>query len=508
MSNLITYFTTTVLTLPLVHGETWVTDSQEEWNAAITEKGGLTIKDGMAAMKGQKAHFKSSLQRYPEKRSAQSLTITQSVEWHNWDSTKILPENLGDAPIALSFGPQDHWVFGRYYGKKEQADFKAEKTSLEGYDVPLMTTPYANQFNAPGGLVKSAGGYHAWQSKDLKTWIHHGAVTNTKAKWATTAEQVDGKLYIYYDFPNDQDPHLFIDEDLTDGVPGKDMGMAFKDPSHGSDCAMIRDLEGNFHVIYEDWSPINASKHSWDSPLGGHAVSKDGKGGFKITSPAVDERTTPTGKFAEYPHPHWHAEDPENYPGKVATEDVPQHRVKKGDRKEFAKYEIHEPAQDAYGDWAAISIGGQYYLFADYHRKEGGIKLGWFTSSSINEKFTLCGELGDGHPDPDIMFADGKFYLLTQIGDYVSYGPWVPGVEVRVGVDTTNDGVSDQWTEWSKVQESYDYVKGFSKQVAKKPAQLDLTALPAGYGFQYEVKLKDVTKNDATPKLDKITLQF
>ena len=65
------------------------------------------------------------------------------------------------------------------------------------------------------------------------------------AKWTTTAEQVGGKTYIYYDFPNDQDPHLIIDEDLTDGKPGKNMGMALNDPSHGSDCAVIRDLEGN-----------------------------------------------------------------------------------------------------------------------------------------------------------------------------------------------------------------------------------------------------------------------
>jgi hypothetical protein len=28
--------------------------------------------------------------------------------------------------------------------------------------------------------------------------------------------------------------------------------------------------------------------------------------------------------------------------------------------------EEHEPEQDAFGDWAAIAIGGQYYLVADY----------------------------------------------------------------------------------------------------------------------------------------------
>lgn len=94
-------------------------------------------------------------------------------------------------------------------------------------------------------------------------------------------------------------------------------------------------------------------------------MSKDGIGNFKILPPAVDVRTTPTGKLAEYPHPHWHATDPEKYPGKPAPEYVPQHRIKKGDVRAFALYEIHEPEQDAFGDWAAISVGGQYYLFAD-----------------------------------------------------------------------------------------------------------------------------------------------
>ena len=69
--------------------------------------------------------------------------------------------------------------------------------------------------NAPGGLKKSKGGYHAWQSRDMVNWVHHGPITEGFSKWMTSAEYVDGKAYFYYDFPNDQDPHLYIDEDLT-----------------------------------------------------------------------------------------------------------------------------------------------------------------------------------------------------------------------------------------------------------------------------------------------------
>ena len=107
------------------------------------------------------------------------------------------------------------------------------------------------------------------------------------------------------------------------------------------------------------------------------------------------------------------------------------------------------------------------------------------------------------------MFAEGKFYLATQQSkDFVSPGPWVDGVQVRVGVDTDNDTQIDQWTDWAKVSESYDYIEGFSKQVSRTPARLDLSKLPAGFGFQYEIKLTDTTENASKPVLDSVTLKF
>lgn len=176
----------------------------------------------------------------------------------------------------------------------------------------------------------------------------------------------------------------------------------------------------------------------------------------------------------------------------------------------FATYEIHEPEQEAYGDWAVISIGGQYYLFGDFDAHEGGtMSTCWFTSDDINKPFSWCGNIGSGHPDPEILFAEGQFYLLTQTKmDFVSSGPWVESVEVRVGVDTTNDGAIDQWSEWQNVSEKYDYIEGFSKQIAKTAASMDLSDLPEGYGFQFEVKMTDTTENKSKPILDKIVLSF
>lgn len=498
----------------LSFGADWTIDSQEDWQANRAAETNLAFNDGQAAPTATKATFKSVLKSFPKKRSAASITVGQSPVWENWQPVGNLgPGNLADAPVLLSLGPDNYWIFGRYgggrkvkkpkQGKKPKptaaaaggmSEFVSVSANVKGFDIPLRTTRYENQFDAPGGLEKSLGGYHAWQSRDMVTWVHHGPITDAQGKWMTTAEYVGGKAYFYYDFPNDQDPHLIIDADLTDGKLGKKMGRAFKDPSHGSDSAIIRDLDGKFHLILENWSPISANKRSWDSPLASHAVSDNGIDGFRLLDPAVDYRTRPTGKFGTFNHPHWRKEDPENFPSNVA------------------KYEIHDPEQDAYGDWAAIAIGGQYYLFGDYDpagaHGQHNMSVAWFTSANINNPFTFCGNIGKGHPDPDVMFAEGQFYLVTQGEDFVSPGPWVESVEVRVGVDTDKDGAVDTWSDWQAVKETYDYIPGFSKQVAQTPAKLDLSGLPEAYGFQFEVSITDTTDNPSKPVLDKITVSF
>ena len=477
----------------LLIAEEWKTETQDDWTANKAHAENIEFKDSLATPTAKSAIYKSILKSYPTKRSAESISIRQSTSWLNWNPIDHLgPKNLGDAPVALRLGDGNYWLFGRY--QKNKQEHTAKEATLEGFDTPLKTTQYPNQFDAPGGLKKPLGGYHAWQSKDMVNWVHHGSVSDSEGRWMTTAEQVGDKTYFYYDFPNDQDPHLIIDDNITDGVMGKKMGMAFKDPSHGSDSAIIRDLEGNVHLILENWDPINASKRSWDSPLASHAVSKDGINEFKLVEPAVDYRTEPTGTFAFFNHPHWVKEDPTNY------------KTKK------AKYEIHEPEQEAYGDWAAISVGGQYYLFGDYDpvgaHGNANMKTVWFTSSDINQPFKKCGTIGQGHPDPDIIFAENQFYIISQTNDFVSPGPWVDGVEVRVGVDSNNDKKIDHWSEWTSIKETYTGIEGFAKQVATKPAKADLSSLPQGFGFQYEIKISDKTKNDVMPVLDSVLLNF
>ena len=164
--------------------------------------------------------------------------------------------------------------------------------------------------------------------------------------------------------------------------------------------------------------------------------------------------TKPTGRIATYKHAHWVKEDPKNF------------------KTGIAEYEVHEPEQEAYGDWAAICIGGQYYLFGD-HDPAGGHQMsaGWFTSPSIDQQSTWCDKIGKGHPDPDIAFAEGRFYLATQLRtDFVSPGPWVETVEARVGVDTGDNCKIDKWTNWTEVKESYDYTPAFPNR-SNEPRQ-------------------------------------
>ncbi len=493
-----------VLTLSATAQEPWKIGTQNEWLMSSTSRTGLAVSEGAILPSGKSGVFQSVVKSFDQKRSAASITLKQSPVWLNWNSIENLgPVNLADAPVLLSLGPDNYWMFGRYGGGgaklkknqkgKKQARFVAADATLEGFDIALKTTRFPRQYDALGGLKPKLGGYHAWQSKDMVNWVHHGPVTEGFSKWVTSAEHVDGKTYIYYDFPNDQDPHGYVDTDLTDGLPGENKGKVLSDPSHGSDSGFIRDLDGNFHVIFENWDPINASKRAWDSPLAGHAISPDGISPFKIQeTPPVDVRTKPTGEIKTYKHPHWTKEDPKNYPSSIA------------------EYQVHSPHQEAFGDWAPICVGGQYYLFGDYDSEHGKpMQAAWFTSSDIGKQFTFCGSIGKGHPDPDICFAEGQFYLATQQKtDYTSPGPWVETAEVRVGVDIDKDGKINKWTDWQVVKESYDHTPGFSKQIKTIPASLDLSDLPEGFGFQFEIKLTDSTQNDSKPILDEVLIEF
>jgi len=58
------------------------------------------------------------------------------------------------------------------------------------------------------------------------------------------------------------------------------------------------------------------------------------------------------------------------------------------------------------------------------------------------------------------------------------------------------------------VSEQYALVEGFAKRVGKTPARLDLSSLPEGYGFQFELKATETTTNGVKPILDRVVVTF
>ena len=432
--------------------EQWTIDDQATWVASEKNSSNMTLTDGFVEPTDTSSQFRSTAKTFPVKRKARSITFEQSPVWDNWtDVANVGPSGAGDAPILLSVANDDYYFLGR----------------------------------------GSTGGYHAWHSTDMTNWTDHGAITTAAHRWVTTAEYKDGDFYIYLDSPNDHTPHLYIDSDLKDGVIGNFMGMVFNDPTNGSDCSVFRDnADDRFHIIHEDWSPINASTHAWDSPLAGHTSSADGITGFEPAAhvPPVDQRSTPTGTFGTYNHPH------------VAGSHI----------SNPVTYEIHAGAQNAFGDWTTIKIGSQYYLFGDFDPDPNtGIKAARFTGDSIYGEFDLVGEMGSGHPDPTVGFAEGQFYLIRQQStDHVSPGPWVDGVEARAGVDTDGNGTIDQWTTWQAINETYSHTPGYARVVTTTPAQLDLSSLPGGYGFEFEFRVDNDVVPAVSPIMDRVNMVF
>lgn len=432
----------------------WTIDDQATWTASTKNSNNITLANGFAEPSADNSQFSSTTKTFPVKRKARTVTFDQSPVWDNWTGVANVGGGGSDAAILLPIANDDYYYLAR----------------------------------------GSTGGYHAWHSTDMVNWTAHGPITSPTHRWVTTAEYKDGTFYIYVDHPNDHTPALYTDTNLKDGILGTYHGVVFPDPTHGSDCSVIRDnADGRFHIIHEDWTPINARAHAWDSPLAGHVSSPDGGLTTPFTpaghAPAVDVRTTDTGQIGTYASASSHRST--------------------GEYGDTLEYQIHTDGQDAFGDWTSVKIGSRFYLFGDFDPHGQAIRSARFTSDSIYGQFQQVGELGSGHPDPSIGFAEGQFYLITQQStDYTSPGPWVDGVEARAGVDTNADGNIDQWTTWQVINESYDHTPGYARVVTKTPAQIDLSTLPEGYGFEFEFRIDNTIVAAVSPIMDRVEMTF
>ncbi len=434
----------------------WHIGTQKDWDNAIDISQELQVSGGLVKPYSNSAILQTKPKKFNKKRTLKSIRVFQSPEWKNWiPIKKVTPKMAVDAPVFISVSDHNYWLLSMFKNDKQN-------------------------------------GYHAWHSEDMLNWTHYGPVSSKNNKWVTSAEYVNDKFYIYFDKPNDEDPHLLIDSDLTDGKQGEEIGMVFYDPSHGSDMSIFRDEDGIFHLFYEDWSPINPRMHHYDSPLAGHTDSPDGINGFEPHEfpPPIDDRTTPTGEIRSYePHSTHFIEGMK--PGRF-------------------EYEVHHPAQNAYGDYELIKVGHQYYLFGDYVPKESGktIRIGRWRSDDINKQFIWDGEIGENiHPDPTIGFAENKFYLITQgENDFISEGPWINGVEVQVGVDLDGDDHVDKWSGFVPLRENYTKSSCFSKVIHTIPAEVIFPTLEAAYSFTIRYKFSN--ENGFFPTIDSFDAVF
>ena len=144
-----------LLTTTVVAQDKWTIKTQAEWEQNIASKNQLELKDGMVWPTAKTATFQSQLKRFDNKRSAQSITFEQSTVWENWNPVKnIGTRSMGGAPVFLSLGPDNYWMFANYRNKGKEQE-KGRPATLDGFDIPLLTTENPNEYQAPGGLKLS-----------------------------------------------------------------------------------------------------------------------------------------------------------------------------------------------------------------------------------------------------------------------------------------------------------------------------------------------------------------
>ena len=78
--------------------------------------------------KNDEEELEYSVERIVRRRYDHNGKAEYQIKWTGyqnltWEPVENLgPANLGDAPVFLSIGPNDHWIFGLYRGMKRKSD--------------------------------------------------------------------------------------------------------------------------------------------------------------------------------------------------------------------------------------------------------------------------------------------------------------------------------------------------------------------------------------------------
>jgi len=128
---------------PAPSGKDWVIETQADWEECAPASEGVEFRDAMAVPTAPSATIRSKIKTFDQKQSARSLVVSQSPVWDNWTAVpKIAPASLGDAPVLLTVGPGNYWIFGRYSNKRPDKDFTPQEAKLE--DINSAPIPYLN----------------------------------------------------------------------------------------------------------------------------------------------------------------------------------------------------------------------------------------------------------------------------------------------------------------------------------------------------------------------------
>ena len=220
--------------------------------------------------------------------------------------------------------------------------------------------------------------------------------------------------------------------------------------------------------------------------LASHMVSEDGIKDFKILKPAVDYRTA-DGKDGHLEHPHWNDEE------KVVT------------------YEIHEPRQDDLATGPPSPSGA----ILPSGRLRSRQRRAWLKQ---HERCALLQRYQ--HPIPLLRphrfrppgpghHVRGRQVLpdhpdRNRLRHRRSPGRNGPGENGR---RPGRDGKVDHWSNGKKPGRR-THRSDFAKQVDRTPAKVSFADLPAGKGFQIEVKLLSPEGHKSLPKLDQLIATF
>ena len=477
--------------LPPIVGSGLSIDSFDEWSNAIDRNtSNFFITGDQATSTTTGSIFESRLQAFTTKQSFQNMVVKQTPDWtaESWRNPSELDPSI--------------------YSNNDIGPFI---TSEGDRDAPVFISPQDGDYWVLDRQVTGRA-FHAYYSPDMITWTDKGVIGDG-FDWVTSAEYYNGQFFIYHDRPNDHDPSLVtvdyvagsggtLSLDSSGNIAATDHGVILDKPTvfangqtfslaGGSDNAIFRDpVDGQFHLIHEDWSFQNANRFSFDSNYSGHSTSPDGINGFVYgeATRLIDER----GNLIDRAD----ATD-NNSLGDLGTLTLGGTNFEIGSHPNVNHLFQLTDQLHAWGDYAMIKVGDIYYLFVDDDSETEGIGLGYWYGDSLNSRFTYGGRLRDGlHPDPGVGFAEGNFLLLLQQtdgdaipgNDLLSFGPWAQGVEARAGVDGDGDGVAEVWTDWQEISEEYSRIEGFAKAFDLEEASLDLSSLPAGYGIQFQLR--------------------